>query len=86
MYFISINSFHFQGKSAGDQQPKGFQISHRFEAHSYMTPTECDLCSQLLYGAVKQGCKGMYIMTALFCSLVLSESLFKPYKKQTKYF
>ncbi|XP_033645492.1 myotubularin-related protein 13-like isoform X1 [Asterias rubens] len=48
-----------KGKNIIEPQPKGFAAHHHFEAHSYMTPTDCDYCSQLLFGAVKQGCKGM---------------------------
>ncbi|XP_038054357.1 myotubularin-related protein 13-like isoform X3 [Patiria miniata] len=48
-----------KGKHIIEPQPRGFAFQHRFEAHSYMTPTDCDLCSNLLFGAVKQGCKGM---------------------------
>ncbi|XP_022088215.1 myotubularin-related protein 13-like isoform X3 [Acanthaster planci] len=48
-----------KGKNITEPQPRGFAFQHRFEAHSYMTPTDCDLCSNLLFGAVKQGCKGM---------------------------
>ncbi|XP_030845360.1 myotubularin-related protein 13 isoform X1 [Strongylocentrotus purpuratus] len=48
-----------RGKNIGEPPTKGFNFPHHFEPCSYMTPTSCDFCNQMLFGVVKQGCTGM---------------------------
>ncbi|XP_041471709.1 myotubularin-related protein 13-like isoform X7 [Lytechinus variegatus] len=48
-----------RGKNIAEPTPKGFNFPHHFEPCSYMTPTSCDFCNQMLFGVVKQGCTGM---------------------------
>ncbi|XP_071510955.1 LOW QUALITY PROTEIN: myotubularin-related protein 13-like [Diadema antillarum] len=48
-----------RGKHIGEPQTKGFNFPHHFEPCSYVTPTSCDYCNQMLFGVVKQGCTGM---------------------------
>ena len=56
MFILNVRDFVFQGKlQIEDYSQKGFTQPHSFEPHSFVTPTNCDLCLQMMWYIAKGG-------------------------------
>jgi len=48
--------FLFQGKLQVEERgAKGFSQPHNFVAHTFMPPSNCDLCYQMIIGILNRG-------------------------------
>ena len=58
-YNVSMTTcviFFFQGKmQVEDKGAQGFSQPHNFNKHTFLTPTNCDYCLQMIIGFVSKG-------------------------------